>query len=120
MGDLGLHVSGFVLRVRPGKTEEYKRRHAEIWPEMLRALRASGVVSYDIFLNEPNRMVFGHLFRRHALDPNVPEDPVIIRWRGYMADVLEMAGDQPLREPLEHVFHMEFDTGVHPDAVRDA
>ncbi|MBS7701024.1 MULTISPECIES: L-rhamnose mutarotase [unclassified Chelatococcus] len=120
MGDPDLHVSGFLLRVRPGKTDEYKRRHAEIWPEMLRALRSSGVVSYDIFLNEPNGMVFGHLFRRHAPEPNAPEDPAIIRWRAYMADVLEMDGDQPLKEPLEHVFHMEFDTGAHPGVVPDA
>jgi L-rhamnose mutarotase len=116
MGDPGLHVSGFLLRVRPGKTDEYRRRHAEIWPDMLRALRDSGVVSYDIFLNERNRMVFGHLFRRQAPDPDVREDPVIIRWRDFMADVLEMDGDRPLREPLEHVFHMEFDEGVFRDA----
>ena len=32
-----LHVSAFVLRVRDGMTEEYKRRHAQIWPEMLAA-----------------------------------------------------------------------------------
>lgn len=103
-----LHVSGFLLRVRPGRTDEYRKRHAEIWPEMLAALRASGVVSYDIFLNEANRMVFGHLLRDRAPDPSAAEDPVIKRWRVFMADVLEMDGEHPLREPIEHVFHMPF------------
>ncbi|MBS7706915.1 L-rhamnose mutarotase [Chelatococcus asaccharovorans] len=112
MSDPKLHVSGFLLRIRPGKTDEYRRRHAEIWPKMLDALRRSGVVSYDIFLNEPNLMVFGHLFRSRAPEPGAPEDPVILRWRAFMADVLEMEGEEPLREPLEHVFHMEFDEGI--------
>ena len=29
----------WVLEVRPGYEEEYKKRHDEIWPEMLDALK---------------------------------------------------------------------------------
>ena len=29
----------FLLKVRPEKIEEYKARHAQVWPEMLAALR---------------------------------------------------------------------------------
>lgn len=101
-----LHASGFVLRVRPGRTEEYRRRHAEIWPEMVSALKASGVVHYDIFLDEAGRQVFGHVLRDRVPDPAAPEDPVILKWRAYMADVLEMEGDRPLRVPIERVFHL--------------
>ena len=32
----------WVLEVRPGHEEEYKKRHDEIWPEMTEALRAAG------------------------------------------------------------------------------
>ncbi|WP_108398881.1 L-rhamnose mutarotase [Devosia submarina] len=102
----GLHSEVFILTIRPGRIAEYRRRHNEIWPEMLAALRASGIVHYDIFLHEPSRQVFGHILRRHVPDPAAPTDPVILRWREFMADVLDMDGDRPKREPIEQVFHL--------------
>lgn len=100
------HVSAFVLHVRPGRTEEYRRRHAQIWPEMAAALKAAGIVHYDIFLDEPGLRVFGHQLRLRPPDPDAPEDPVILQWRESMADVLDMDGDRPRRTPIEHVFHL--------------
>ena len=32
----------FQLQVRPDRIEEYTERHASVWPEMLRALQATG------------------------------------------------------------------------------
>lgn len=101
-----LHSSAFVLRIRPGQIPEYRRRHHEIWPEMEAALRQSGVVHYDIFLHEQSSRVFGHILRDRNHDAAAAEHPVVLRWRAYMADVLEMEGEMPLREPLERVFHL--------------
>jgi L-rhamnose mutarotase len=101
----GYHVSAFVLHVREGMTDEYRRRHAAIWPELAAALKAQGIVHYDLFLDEAGRRVFGHQLRSRPADPGAPEDPAILRWRTYMADVLEMDGDRPRRTPIEHVFH---------------
>ena len=39
----------WVLEVRPGYEEEYVRRHDEIWPEMVEALREAGISNYSIF-----------------------------------------------------------------------
>jgi L-rhamnose mutarotase len=39
----------WVLEVRPGYEEEYVRRHQEIWPEMVGALREAGIRNYSIF-----------------------------------------------------------------------
>ena len=39
----------WVLEVRPGYEEEYKKRHDEIWPEMVEALKAAGIRNYNIF-----------------------------------------------------------------------
>ena len=98
----------FRLRIRPGMTAEYRRRHDEIWPEMLAALRADGISRYEIFLCEDSREVFGFQIRsRPPTPPAAACDPVILRWRAHMADVLEMDGDQPLRLPLERVFLMQ-------------
>ena len=39
----------WVLEVRPGYEEEYRRRHDAIWPEMLDALKEAGIRNYSIF-----------------------------------------------------------------------
>lgn len=39
----------WVLEVRPGYEEEYKKRHEEIWPEMVDMLQNAGVRNYSIF-----------------------------------------------------------------------
>jgi L-rhamnose mutarotase len=101
-----LHPSAFVLTIQPGRIDEYKRRHNEIWPEMRAALKASGILYYDIYLNEPASQVFGVVLRAWPADPTAPEDPVILRWRAYMSDVLVMEGDRPRRTPMERVFHL--------------
>lgn len=101
-----LHCQAFILTIRPGQIAEYRRRHDEIWPEMSEALKASGIVHYDIFLHEPSHRVFGHMLRTHAPDCAAPLEPVLLRWRAFMSDVLEMDGDQPRRETIERVFHL--------------
>lgn len=99
----GLTSRAFLLRIRPGCIAEYRRRHHEIWPEMIAALRASGCMHYDIYVHEPSHSVFGHMLYAPTATGGA-EDPTILRWRAYMADVLEMDADQPRREPLEQVF----------------
>jgi L-rhamnose mutarotase len=39
----------WILEVRPGYEQEYVRRHQEIWPEMVEALREAGIRNYSIF-----------------------------------------------------------------------
>ena len=36
-------------RVLPGKLEEYKKRHDEIWPEMTEVLNQAGIHNYTIW-----------------------------------------------------------------------
>lgn len=39
----------FSFEIYPGKEAEYQRRHDEIWPEMVEALKASGFSNYTLF-----------------------------------------------------------------------
>ena len=34
---------GFLLKVKPDKVDEYKKQHANVWHEMLDALRRTGL-----------------------------------------------------------------------------
>ena len=38
--------------LKPGCKEEYKRRHANLFPELKRLLSESGVRNYSIYLDE--------------------------------------------------------------------
>jgi L-rhamnose mutarotase len=49
-----------VLNVRPERLEEYKARHREVWPEMIRALQESGWRNYSLFLR-PDGLLIGYL-----------------------------------------------------------
>ena len=50
----------FELQVKPDRIEEYKERHAAVWPEMLRALKASGWHNYSLFMR-PDGLLIGYV-----------------------------------------------------------
>lgn len=39
----------FTFTIRPGTEDEYKRRHDEIWPELVDAIVLSGFRNYSLF-----------------------------------------------------------------------
>jgi L-rhamnose mutarotase len=51
---------GMVIGVRPEKLAEYKRLHAEPWPETNAALSAANIRNYSIYLREPENLLFGY------------------------------------------------------------
>ena len=42
----------FTLQVSPDHLDEYRRRHAAVWPDMLSALREAGWHDYSLFLRD--------------------------------------------------------------------
>jgi L-rhamnose mutarotase len=40
-----------VIRVRPERIEEYKRLHADVWPQVLDRIRRSNISNYSIHLH---------------------------------------------------------------------
>ena len=41
---------GMVIRLQPGKVEEYERLHAAVWPGVLARISACNLRNYSIFL----------------------------------------------------------------------
>lgn len=39
----------FTFTIKPGTEDEYKRRHDEIWPELVEAISAAGFRNYSLF-----------------------------------------------------------------------
>lgn len=98
----------FTMRLNPGMEAEYRRRHDEIWPELVDLLHGAGISDYSIHLDPRTNVLFGVLWRSddHRMD-DLPRSPVMQRWWAHMADIMETgAGNEPVAVPLVTVFHM--------------
>ncbi len=101
----------FLLKVRQDKVEEYKARHAQVWPEMLEALRETGWRNYSLFLR-PDGLLVGYLeaedFKKCCAE--MKKHPVNARWQAEMFPFFETlaggAADDNMI-PLEEVFHLD-------------
>ncbi len=83
----------WVLEVRPGYEEEYKKRHDEIWPEMLESLQKAGIRNYAIFRH--GLTLFGY-FETDDLKRTIAilrDDPVDQRWSEWMAPIMKIDVD---------------------------
>ncbi|MGF9764368.1 L-rhamnose mutarotase [Microvirga sp. 0TCS3.31] len=98
----------FKMQLNPGMEEEYRRRHDEIWPELVRLLKEAGVEDYSIHLDPDTNILFA-VFWRPAQNTmaELPNHPVMKRWWAYMADIMATNPDNsPVEKPLVTVFHM--------------
>ena len=98
----------FRMRLKPGCKDEYKKRHDEIWPELVALLKEAGISDYSIHLDEETDMLFGVLWRieAHQMD-DLPSHDVMQRWWAHMADIMDTKTDnEPVAVPLVPVFHM--------------
>jgi L-rhamnose mutarotase len=97
------------------KTDEYRFRHTEVWPEMLDALSESGWHNYSLFLC-PDGTLFGYFETpgsfTEALDAMAGRE-VNDRWQREMAPFFErVAGDTSqmadrMMGQLDEVFHLD-------------
>lgn len=99
----------FKMYLKPGLKAEYKKRHADIWPELAQMIRNSGVYDYSIFLDEDTNTLFGVQKQKGAnSSQDMGDNPIVQKWWDYMADIMEVNADNsPVTLPLEEVFYME-------------
>jgi L-rhamnose mutarotase len=101
----------FLWQVRKERLEEYKQRHAHVWPEMLDALRDTGWRNYSLFLR-PDGLLVGYL-ETDDIDrasQAMKSYPVNSRWQAEMSQFFEtLDGGAPDDRifPLEEVFHLD-------------
>lgn len=87
---------GMVIGLKPEKIAEYKRLHADAWPDILDMISKCNIRNYSIFLKEPENLLFGY-WEYHGTD--------------FEADAAKMAADprtqewwavcMPCQQPLE-------------------
>lgn len=100
---------GFKMKLKSGFKEEYRKRHNEIWPELKKIIKDSGVSDYSIFLDEETNILFAVQKQSgEQTSQDIGNHPVVQKWWSYMADIMEANPDKsPVTIPLEEVFHMD-------------
>ena len=99
----------FKMRLNQGCEDEYKRRHDEIWPELVSLLKDAGISDYSIHLDRETNILFGVLWRSddHQMD-DLPAHDVMKKWWAHMADIMVSHSDnEPVVTDLATVFHMQ-------------
>lgn len=99
----------FTMRVRPGFEVEYRRRHQDVWPEMLRALKDAGCANYSIYMK--GRDLFAYMevenFDRFKRQMSSSQDSQ--RWETQMEPIMDRAilPETGFHELLPEVFHLD-------------
>lgn len=98
----------FKMQLNPGCEAEYRKRHDQIWPELVALLKEAGVSDYSIHLDRETNALFGVLWRAddHSM-AELPNTDVMQKWWAHMADIMETQPDnKPVVTELTNVFHM--------------
>ncbi|CAM3971859.1 MULTISPECIES: L-rhamnose mutarotase [Pseudoalteromonas] len=99
----------FTMTLLAGNEAEYKKRHDEIWPELVIELKNAGVSDYSIFHEPSSNTLFAVLKRTndHKMD-DLPLTPIVKKWWAFMSDIMETNADNsPIVTPIEQVFHLD-------------
>ena len=100
----------FQLQVKLERLEEYKARHAAVWPDMLEALHATGWGNYSLFLR-PDGLLIGYLETESldAAQAGMAATEVNARWQAEMGEFfvdLDLPPDQGFLR-LEEIFNLD-------------
>lgn len=96
----------WVMRLRAGEEAAYKRKHDEIWPEMLELLGREGISNYSIYRH--GQLLFAYFERADGVAPPTEPDPLLRRWQEWMAPHMETNADlSPWTGQLDLMFRYD-------------
>lgn len=103
----------FRSSIQPALIDEYRRRHAAVWPEMLQALEGAGWKNYSLFLAGDGLLVgYVECDDFDAARARMALTAVNARWQAEMATLFDNPED-PGQAPdegfqvLEEVFNLD-------------
>lgn len=101
----------FQLQVAPDRLAEYRERHAAVWPDMLRAIEASGRRNYSLFLRDDGLLIgYYETDDDEAAQAALEADPRTAPWEAEMAEFfvsLDGSRADQGAPRLVEVFHLE-------------
>ncbi len=99
----------FKMFLNPGSEQEYKKRHDELWPEMVQMIAEHGGTNYSIFLDEETSVLFGYIeLESEELWEKTAFTEICKKWWAYMADIMRTNDDNsPVSVTLNNMFHLD-------------
>lgn len=100
----------FISQVRPDRLDEYRERHAAVWPDMLEALRDAGWTDYRLFLSSSGLLVgFVETDDYTRAQATMALTEVNARWQAEMGEFFVADDGRPDEGMvvLDEVFHLE-------------
>ena len=99
----------FTMRIRPGSEEEYRRRHRQVWPELLADLKRAGCRNYSIYLRGVELFAYMEVENFQRYLEVMATSRASERWEAQMSDILIRETEAATGFPslLEEVFHLD-------------
>ena len=99
----------FMMRIKPGTQEEYRRRHQQVWPELLADLKRAGCQNYSIYLHDTELFAYMEVDDFQSYLAIMAASRASERWEAQMGDILirETEADAGFPPVLEEVFHLD-------------
>ena len=104
----------FQLQVRPDRMDEYRARHAAVWPDMLQALADTGWHNYSLFLRDDGLLIgYVETPSLAQAQAGMARTEVNARWQAEMAEFFALPADERVGgvpagfTRLEEVFHLD-------------
>lgn len=98
-----------IMYLKSNMSEEYEKRHDELWTEMKEVLKQYGAHNYSIFLEKETNKLFAYLeVEDEERYDSIKETEVVRSWWKYMAPLMEINNDNsPRSTELIEVFHLD-------------
>ena len=99
----------FTFEIYAGKEAEYKRRHDEIWPELVTAIQDAGIKNYSLFRRSTEIIAYAECHPDVATAfGKVGATEVNARWAAWFEDVIvKLADEQGNLFRADEVWHLD-------------
>ncbi len=98
----------YKMKLIEGNEKEYQKRHAEIWPEMIKMIKEDGISNYSIFWDRETNYLFSYMeVEDDRSDKAMAANNLRNKWWAYMKDIMVTNADNsPVSIGLEEMFHL--------------
>lgn len=99
----------FTMKIKPGTEVEYRRRHQQVWPELLADLKRAGCQNYSIYLRGTELFAYMEVENFERYLEIMAGSSASERWEAQMSDILLRETETATGFPavLEEVFHLD-------------
>ena len=104
---------GWVAKVRPEQYEAYKRLHADVWPDVLKTIRACHLRNYSIFHKDGRLFTYVEYTGKdfEADMARMAADETTQKWWSVVVPMLEAvdpkAAAAGVWADMEEIFHLD-------------